>query len=108
MDAIKCLNSMHLAPKDNGKNLGMTHAALLLHCNQQCQANGLPNFCEQIEGEDNISETDREPDTREDRPRQPPKKWQVCQAFHVVNAVMKVPAFPSGNLKMKQQAVVGK
>ena len=41
-------------------------------------------------------------------PKAPPKKWRVCQAFHAVNAATQVPAFPSGDLKTKQQAVVGK
>src|SRR6266481_7151932 len=31
-EAIKCVNSMHLAPKDDGKNLGMTRAELLRQC----------------------------------------------------------------------------
>ena len=32
----------------------------------------------------------------------------MCQAFHAVNAATQVPAFPSGDLKTKQQAVAGK
>ena len=32
-DTMKCLNSTHLTPKDEGKNLGMTRAALLHRCN---------------------------------------------------------------------------
>ena len=53
-DSIKCLNSTHLALKDEGKNLGMTRATLLCHCNQQCQANGLRDFWEQVEGEEEM------------------------------------------------------
>src|SRR6266481_2710052 len=104
VDAIKCLNSMHLAPKDDGKNLGMTQAALLHQCNQQCQANRLPDFWDQIKGEEDTDNSDQELETKDEGPKLPPKKWQVCQAFHAVNAATQVPAFPSGDLKTKQQA----
>ena len=107
-DAIKCLNSTHLAPKDEGKNLGMTWAALLHRCNQQCQANGLPDFWEQIEDEEAADDSSWGLEAKEEGPKTPPKKWWVCQAFHAVNAATQVPAFPSGDLKTKQQAVVGK
>src|SRR6266481_7715224 len=43
-----------------------------------------------------------------DEPKMPPKKWQVCQAFHMINAATQIPAFPSSDLKMKQQKVAGK
>ena len=107
-DAIKCLNSTHLAPKDEGKNLGMTRAALLRRCNQQCQANGLPDFWEQIEDGEAADNSSWGLEAKEEGPKTPPKKWRVCQAFHAVNAVTQVPAFPSGDLKTKQQAVAGK
>ena len=107
-DAIKCLNSTHLALKDEGKNLGMTQAALLHWCNQQCQANGLLDFWEQIEDGEAADDSSRGPEAKEEGPKTPPKKWRVCQAFHAVNVVTQVPAFPSGDLKMKQQAVAGK
>ena len=107
-DAIKCLNSTHLAPKDNGKNLGMTRAALLHQCNQQCQANRLPDFWEQIKGEEDADNADQELETKDEGPKPLLKKWWVCQAFHAVNVATQVPAFPSGDLKMKQQAVSGK
>src|SRR6266481_3198042 len=108
MDTIKCLNSMHLAPKDNGKNLGMTQVALLCQCNQQCQVNGLPDFWEQIEGEADADNADQELETKDEGPKLLLKKWWVCQAFHAVNVATQVPVFPSGDLKMKQQAVAGK
>ena len=107
VDSIKCLNSTHLAPKDEGKNLGMTCAALLCCCNQQCQANRLPDFWEQVEGEEEMDDGGQEPETDRDEPKAPPKKWRVCQAFHAVNTATQVPAFPSRDLKTKQQAVVG-
>ena len=106
-DAIKCLNSMHLALKDEGKNLGMTWVALLRWCNQQCQANGLPDFWEQIEDGEVADDSSQGPEAKEEGPKTLPKKWQVCQAFHAVNAVTQVPAFPSRDLKTKQQAVAG-
>src|SRR6266481_1879136 len=108
VDAIKCLNSTHLAPKDDGKNLGMTRAALLRRCNQQCQANGLPDFWEQIKWEEDADNADQELETKDEGPKPLPKKWQVCQAFHTMNAATQVPVFPSGDLKTKQQAVAGK
>ena len=107
-DTIKCLNLMHLAPKDGGKNLGMTRAALLHRCNQQFQANRLPDFWEQIEDREVADDSSRGPEAKEEGPKTPPKKWQVCQAFHAVNAVTQVPAFLSRDLKTKQQAVAGK
>src|SRR6266481_8696253 len=108
MDAIKCLNSTHLAPKDDGKNLGMMRAALLCRCNQQCQANGLPDFWEQIEGEEDTDNADQGSETKDKGPKLPLKKWRVCQAFHAVNMATQVPVFPSRDLKTKQQAVAGK
>jgi len=107
-DSIKCLNSTHLVPKDDGKNLGMTRATLLCHCNPQCQANGLPDFWEQIAGEEEGNNGSQELEAKDNRPKELPKKWQECQAIHAVNAVTQIPAFPSSDLKMKQQAVAGK
>ena len=74
-DAIKCLNSMHLAPKDEGKNLGMTRAALLHRCNQQCQANGLPDFWEQIEDGEAADDSSWGPEAKEEGPKTLLKKW---------------------------------
>ena len=104
-DAIKCLNSTHLTPKDEGKNLGMTWAALLRRCNQQCQANRLPDFWEQIEDKEAADDSSWGLEAKEEGPKTLLKKWRVCQAFHAVNVVTQVPAFPSGDLKTKQQAV---
>ena len=56
---------------------------------------------ETIEPDPAMQSTDNEPKTL-------PKKWQVCQAFHAINAATQIPAFPSGDLKAKQQAVAGK
>ena len=77
-DTIKCLNSMHLALKNEGKNLGMTWAALLHRCNQQCQANGLLDFWEQIEDEEAADDSSRGPEAKEEGPTTLPKKWRVC------------------------------
>ena len=107
-DTIKCLNSIHLAPKDEGKNLGMTQAVLLRRCNQQCQANRLLDFWEQIEDREAVDDSSWGLEAKEEGPKTPPKKWRVCQVFHAVNAVTQVPVFPSRDLKMKQQAVAGK
>ena len=39
---IKCLNVTNLAPKEVGKDLGMSCEALLRCCNKQCRKYGLP------------------------------------------------------------------
>ena len=86
----------------------MTWVALLRRCNQQCQANGLPDFWEQIEDGEAADDSSWGLEAKEEGPKTPPKKWRVCQGFHAVNAATQVPAFPSGDLKTKQQAVAGK
>src|SRR6266481_10021707 len=107
---IKCLNATNLAPKEAGKNLRMSHEALLCQCNEQCHKYGLTDYWEQTDDEDKDRTTETDPTTKhtDDEPMTPPKKWRVCQAFHAVNAMTQIPAFPSGDLKTKQQAVAGK
>ena len=104
---IKCLNSTHLAPKEAGKGLGMSREVLLRKCNEQCRQYGLSDYWEQI-GDEEGSETDHMTQTTDDEPKALLKKWWVCQAFHAVNATTQIPAFPSGDLKAKQQKIAGK
>src|SRR6266481_2973598 len=104
---IKCLNSTHLAPKEAGKGLGMSREALLRKCNEQCRQYRLSDYWEWI-GDEEGSETDHMTQMTDDEPKVPPKKWRVCQAFHAVNATTQIPAFPSGDLKAKQQKIAGK
>src|SRR6266481_2097403 len=99
---------MNLAPKEAGKNLGMSCEALLRRCNEQCRKYGLPDYWEQMESDEETIEPAPMTWVTNDEPKAPPKKWWVCQAFHAVNAVTQIPAFPSGDLKAKQQKVVGK
>ena len=106
-DFIKCLNSTHLAPKEVGKGLGMTWEALLRRCNKQCRQYSLPDYWEQLSKEE-TTEADSVTQTTDDEPKAPPKKWRVFQAFHAVNAATQIPAFPTGDLKAKQQKVAGK
>ena len=49
---IKCLNATNLAPKEAGKNLGMSREALLRQCNEQCHKYGLTNYWEQTDDKD--------------------------------------------------------
>src|SRR6266481_590257 len=107
---IKCLNATNLAPKEAGKNLRMSHKALLRWCNEQCHKYGLTDYWEQTDDKDKDRTTEADLTTKhtDDEPMTPPKKWRVCQAFHAVNAATQIPAFPSGDLKTKQQAVAGK
>ena len=105
---IKCLNATNLAPKEAGKNLGMSRDALLRRCNEQCRRYGLPDYWEQTEKDAEKETSDLMTPVTDDEPKTPPKKWRVCQAFHAVNAMTQIPAFPSGDLKAKQQKVVGK
>src|SRR6266481_3339160 len=104
---IKCLNSTHLARKEVGKGLSMSWEALLHKCNEQCRQYGLSDYWEQI-GDEEGSEMDHLTQTTDNKPKAPLKKWQVCQAFHAVNAATQIPAFPSGDLKAKQQKIAGK
>src|SRR6266481_1703421 len=105
---IKCLNSMHLAPKEAGKGLGMTCEVLLCECNHLCQqyglSLGLPDYWEEtgnvetMETDDvEMSEMEGITQTTDDEPKAPPQKWRVCQAFHAVNATTQIPSFLSGN-----------
>ena len=94
---------MHLVPKEAGKGLGLSWEVLLWKCNEQCQQYGLLDYREQVGKVD--SEGDQLTQTMDDEPAAPPKKWRVCQAFHAVNAVMQIPAFPSGDPKTKKQQV---
>ena len=105
---IKCLNAMHLAPKDAGKDLGMSCEALLRRCNEQCRKYGLTDYWELMDDDEETIEPDPTMQSTDDEPKTPPKKWRVCQAFHAVNAATQILAFPSGDLKAKQQAVAGK
>ena len=105
---IKCLNATNLAPKEVGKDLGMSCEALLRRCNEQCRKYGLPDYWELITDDEETIEPGSPTQSMNDEPKTPPKKWRVCQAFHAVNTVTQIPAFPSGNLKAKQQKVVGK
>ena len=105
---IKCLNATNLAPKEAGKNLGMSREALLRRCNEQCRKYGLPDYWEQMESDEETIEPAPTTRVTNDEPKAPPKKWRVCQAFHAVNAATQIPAFPSGDLKTKQQKVAGK
>src|SRR6266481_2141811 len=63
------------------------------------------DYWEQIQ---DMEGTDQTVPITDDKPKALPKKWRVCQAFHAVNAAMQIPAFPSSDLKTKQQKVAGK
>ena len=105
---IKCLNATHLAPKDTRKDLGMSCEALLHRCNKQCRKYRLMDYWELMDNDEETIEPDPAMQSTEDEPKTPPKKWQVCQAFHAINTATQIPAFPSGDLKAKQQVVAGK
>jgi len=102
------LNATNLAPKEAGKNLGMSHETLLCQCNEQCRKYRLPDYWEQVEDEEETIEPGPTTWTMDVQPKTPPKKWRVCQVFHVVNAATQILAFPSSDLKTKQQKVAGK
>ena len=72
---IKCLNATNLAPKEAGKNLGMSCEALLHWCNQQCRKYGLSDYWEQIGDDKETTEADRTVQVTDDEPKTPPKKW---------------------------------
>src|SRR6266481_9126709 len=99
---------MTLAPKEAGKDLGMSREALLRRCNEQCRRYGLPDYWEQTDDDEETIETNPTMQVTDDEPKMPPKKWRVCQAFHTINAATQIPAFLSGDLKVKQQKVAGK
>ena len=101
-------NVTHLAPKDAGKDLGMLREALLHRCNEQCRKYGLTDYWELMDDDEETIEPDPTMQSTDDEPKTPPKKWRICQAFHAVNAATQILAFPSGDLKAKQQAVAGK
>jgi transposase InsO family protein len=107
-DFIKCINTTNLAPKDAGKDLGMTRATLLRRCNDHCRKYGLPDYWEQIDDNQDKDEPERTLQAVEEGQNKTPKKWRVCQAFHAVNAATQIPPFPTGDLKAKQQKVAGK
>ena len=105
---IKCLNVTNLAPKEASKALRMSCEALLWCCNEQCRKYRLPDYWEPITDDEETIEPGSPTQHTNDKPKTPPKKWQVCQAFHAFNVAMQIPEFPSGDLKAKQQKVAGK
>ena len=66
------------------------------------------DYWELTDDDEETIEPDPTTQSTDDEPKTPPKKWWVCQVFHTVNAATQIPAFPSGDLKAKQQAVAGK
>ena len=75
---IKCLNVTNLAPKEAGKDLGMTHEALLRCCNEQCRKYGLPDYWELITDNEETIEPGSLTQSTNNEPKMPPKKWRVC------------------------------
>ena len=94
---IKCLNAMHLAPKDAGKDLGMSCEALLRRCNEQCRKYGLMDYWELTDDDEETIEPDPTMQSTDDEPKTPPKKWRVCQAFHAINVVTQILVVTSHN-----------
>ncbi len=54
---IKCLNATTLAPKEAGKDLGMSCEALLHRCNKQCRRYGLLDYWEQTDDNEPLKQT---------------------------------------------------
>ena len=68
---IKCLNTTNMAPKEAGKNLGMSHETLLRQCNEQCRKYGLPDYWEQVEDEEETIELGPTTRTTDNQPKTP-------------------------------------
>lgn len=104
---IKCLSSTNLAPKEAGKT-GMTKAAVLRLCNEECIKYGLGPYWEQIPNEEPETEGESTLQAEEDPTSCPgpakTTKWRVCHAFNAVNKATQVPHFPAGDLDAKTTA----
>lgn len=102
---IKSISSTNLAPKEAGK-IGATRTEILRKVNAECIKNGLPPFWEEVREPGESDEAMLEAVESIDGTKVQ-TKWRVCHAFNALNKATRIPSFPQGDLKAKQEFAAG-
>ena len=102
-DFVQCISHTKLVPKDAGK-LGMMKTEVVRKCNEVLKAAGRPAAFEEMEDSPLVETVGPTFTTVDDSVLMKPKmKWQVVHAYKAINKAMKIPTFPTGDLKGKQR-----
>ena len=107
VDFMQCVSHTKLVPKD-ARKMGMMRTEVIKKCNKALRAAGRPAAFEEMEDSPLVKTMGPTFTTIDDTvPSKLKTKWRIVHAYKTINEAMKIPTFPTGDLKSKQRHIAG-